>query len=412
MKNSQSCRSCGTVLEHTFLDLGTSPFANSYVKIESVGEMEPFFPLYVFVCSRCLLVQLKDCSTPQEIFSDYAYFSSFSDIWLQHAEAYTNMINERLKLDKHSLVVEVASNDGYLLQYFMKKGIPVLGIEPAENVARVAMEKGVPTRVSFFGESSAQALLREGMQADLLIGNNVLAHVPDLNDFVSGLKTLLKPQGVITMEFPHVMRLMEKNQFDTIYHEHFSYFSFYSVEQVFRKHDVIIFDVEELTTHGGSLRIYAKHAGDSSKAIAPRVAELQTQEKLAGLEKLESYLSFAKKVHHTKRQLLSFLIQARENGKTIVGYGAPAKGNTLLNYCGIRTDFIEYTVDRSPYKQNHFLPGTRIPIYHPDTIKQTKPDYLLILPWNIQDEVMSQMAYVREWGCQFIVPIPEVRTYS
>ncbi|GJL60500.1 MAG: methyltransferase [Nitrospirales bacterium] len=411
MKNSQSCRFCGTVLEHTFLDLGTSPFSNSYVKAECLGEMEPFFPLYAFVCSRCLLVQLKDCSSPERIFSDYAYFSSYSDLWLQHVRVYTDMIQERIKLDERSLVVEVASNDGYLLQYFVKKGIPVLGIEPAENVAKVATEKGISTRVSFFGERSAQCLVEEGKQADLLIGNNVLAHVPDLNDFVRGLQTLLKPQGVITMEFPHVMRLMEENQFDTIYHEHFSYFSFVTVEQVFRSHGLILFDVEELPTHGGSLRIYARHEADHSKLVESRVAALQDREKKAGLQTLEHYLSFAEKVHHTKRQLLSFLIEAKEKGKTIVGYGAPAKGNTLLNYCGIRTDFIDYTVDRSPHKQGLYLPGTHIPIHDPDAIRETKPDYVLILPWNLKDEIMQQMACIRDWGGAFVVPIPEVRVY-
>jgi len=411
MKNSQNCRFCGTQLQYTFLDLGTSPFANSYVKAESLGEMEPFFPLYVFVCDRCLLVQLKDCSSPDRIFSDYAYFSSYSDIWLQHSSAYTDMIMERTKLNSRSLVIEVASNDGYLLQYFREKGIPVLGIEPAENVAKVACEKGVPTRVSFFGEQYAQTLVKEGVQADLLIGNNVLAHVPDLNDFVRGLKVLLKPQGTITMEFPHVLRLMEKNQFDTIYHEHFSYFSFFTVEQVFREHGLLLFDVEELPTHGGSLRIYARHDADYSQPVQPSVATLQDQEELAGLKELEGYLSFANKVHCAKRQLLSFLIAAKENGKTIVGYGAPAKGNTLLNYCGIRTDFIDYTVDRSPYKQGLYLPGTRISIREPDAIKKTKPDYLLILPWNIKDEVMEQMAFIRDWGGAFVVPIPEVMVY-
>jgi hypothetical protein len=412
MHYSQECRFCGTELKHTFLDLGTSPFANSYVKAESLGEMEPFFPLYVFVCEQCLLVQLKDCSTPDRIFSDYAYFSSYSDVWLHHASTYTDMILKRMKLNDRNLVVEVASNDGYLLQYFMEKDIPVLGIEPAQNVANVALEKGVPTRTSFFGEHYAQTLVGEGVRADLLIGNNVLAHVPDLNDFVRGLKVLLAPQGTITMEFPHVMRLIAENQFDTIYHEHFSYFSFFAVEQIFRHHGLILFDVEELSTHGGSLRIYARHEDDSSKPIEPQIQKLRAEEVAAGLTKLESYLSFAKTVHQTKRQLLSFLISAKEKGKTIVGYGAPAKGNTLLNFCGIRSDFVDYTVDRSPHKQNDFLPGTHLPIFHPDKIKETRPDYVLILPWNIKDEVMQQMDCIREWGGQFIVPIPQVRVYS
>jgi len=409
---SQKCRFCGTLLKHTFLDLGTSPLANSYVKAESLGEMEPFFPLYVFVCDQCFLVQLKDCSTPDQIFSDYAYFSSYSDIWLQHASAYADMILKRTKLDAHSLVIEIASNDGYLLQYFMEKNIPVLGVEPAENVAKVALEKGVPTRVSFFGEQYAQALVREGIQADLLIGNNVLAHVPNLNDFVRGLKVLLAPQGTITIEFPHLMRLMAENQFDTIYHEHFSYFSFLAVEQIFRHHGLILFDVEELPTHGGSLRIYVRHDVDNSRQVESRVKELQQQEEAAGLTCLESYLSFAQTVHRTKRQLLSFLIEAKEQGKTIVGYGAPAKGNTLLNYCGIGPDFLEYTVDRSPHKQGQYLPGTHIPICEPEVISKTKPDFLLILPWNIKDEVMQQMDGIREWGGKFLVPIPQVKVYA
>lgn len=412
MNCSQKCRFCDTLLTHTFLDLGTSPLANSYVKPESFGDMEPFFPLYVFVCEQCFLVQLKDCSTPDKIFSDYAYFSSFSDIWLQHARAYTDMITERTKLNAHSLVVEIASNDGYLLQYFMEKGIPVLGVEPAENVAKVAQEKGIPTRASFFGEHYAQGLVGEGVQADLLIGNNVLAHVPDLNDFVRGLKVLLAPQGTITIEFPHLMRLMSENQFDTIYHEHFSYFSFLAVEKIFRHHGLVFFDVEEISTHGGSLRIYARHDDDSSRPIESRVKSLQQQESAAGLTSLESYLSFAETVHRTKWKLLSFLIEAKEQGKTIVGYGAPAKGNTLLNYCGIGTDFIEYTVDRSPHKQGLFLPGTRIPIFEPGVIQKTKPDFILILPWNIKDEVMQQMDGIREWGGKFIIPIPHVKVSS
>ena len=412
MNSSHKCRFCGTFLKHTFLDLGTSPFANSYVKAEDLGEMEPFFPLYVFVCEQCFLVQLKDCSTPDRIFSDYAYFSSYSDIWLQHVSAYTDMITQRIKLNAQNLVIEIASNDGYLLQFFMKKNIPVLGVEPAENVAKVAQEKGIPTRVSFFGEQYAQTLVGEGIQADLLIGNNVLAHVPDLNDFVRGLKTLLAPQGTITIEFPHLMRLIAENQFDTIYHEHFSYFSFLTVEQIFRHHGLILFDVEEIPTHGGSLRIYARHDTDHSRPVESRVDELQKREAAAGLACLDSYLSFTKTVQVTKWKLLSFLIEAKEQGKTIVGYGAPAKGNTLLNYCGIGTDFLECTVDRSPYKQGQYLPGTRIPIFEPEIITKTKPDYLLILPWNIKDEVMQQMSSIREWGGKFIVPIPQVKVYS
>ncbi len=412
MQPSQKCRFCDTLLTHTFLDLGLSPLANSYVKVENLAKMESFFPLHVFVCDHCLLVQLKDYSTPYRIFSDYAYFSSYSDVWLQHASTYTDMITERTKLDTSSLVIEIASNDGYLLQYFMKKNIPVLGVEPAENVAKVAQKKGVPTRVSFFGEQYAQSLVQEGIQADLIIGNNVLAHVPKVNDFVRGLKILLASQGTITIEFPHLMRLMAENQFDTIYHEHFSYFSFFAVEQIFRQHGLILFDVEELSTHGGSLRIYACHEEDDSKSIGARVRDLQEQEAEAGLTNLESYLSFSQVVHQTKRRLLSFFIEAKEQGKTIVGYGAPAKGNTLLNYCGVRTDFVDYTVDRSPHKQGLYLPGVHIPILDPDVIKTTKPDYVLILPWNIKDEIMEQMDYIREWGGEFLIPIPKVRVCS
>jgi SAM-dependent methyltransferase len=321
------------------------------------------------------------------------------------------MIVERLQLQSESHVVEIASNDGYLLQHFVKQGIPVLGIEPAANVAQEAIQKGIPTVVKFFGEQTACELLSENKSADLIIGNNVLAHVPDLNDFVQGLKILLNPRGVITMEFPHLMRLMAENQFDTIYHEHFSYFSLLTAQSVFAAHDLVLFDVEELPTHGGSLRIYACHQGDHSKPVSHRVLELRDREEAAGFTKLEYYFTFEEQVKETKRKLLSFLIQAKQQGKSIVGYGAPGKGNTLLNYCGIRTDFLAYTVDRNPYKHGKFLPGTHIPIFHPDYIKQTCPDYVLILPWNFKEEIMVQMACVREWGGQFVVPIPEVKVY-
>ena len=406
------CRSCGTRLEHTFVDLGMSPLANSYIKPEQLNHMEPFYPLHVFVCAKCLLVQLEQFSTPHDIFSDYAYFSSFSDSWLAHAKNYVAMITDRFRLDHNSKVVEIASNDGYLLQNFVPRGIPVLGIEPAANVAEVAKKKGINTKVAFFGEKTAVDLCAEGWSADLIIGNNVLAHVPDLNDFVKGLKVLLKPTGLITMEFPHLLQLMEQNQFDTIYHEHFSYFSFLAVEQVFASHGMKLFDVEELPTHGGSLRIYACHDQDGSKPIGTRVWELKSREEAAGFGQLNHYLSFRPQVEATKRKLLSFLISARQDGKRVVGYGAPAKGNTLLNYCGVRTDLIDYTVDRSPHKQGHALPGVHIPIYAPEQILQTRPDYLLILPWNLREEVMQQMAHIREWGGQFVTPIPEVKIYS
>ncbi len=409
---SQShCRSCGTRLEHTFVDLGMSPLANSYIKPEQLNCMEPFYPLHVFVCAKCLLVQLEQFSTPHDIFSDYAYFSSFSDSWLAHAKAYVDMIADRFRLDRDSKVVEIASNDGYLLQNFLARGIPLLGVEPAANVAEVAKKKGINTRVAFFGEKTALDLTAEGWNADLIIGNNVLAHVPDLNDFVKGLNVLLKPTGLITMEFPHLLQLMEQNQFDTIYHEHFSYFSLLAVEQVFARHGMKLFDVEELPTHGGSLRIYACHDQDASKPIGARVRELKSREEATGFGQLNHYLSFGPQVEATKRKLLSFLISARQEGKQVVGYGAPAKGNTLLNYCGVRTDLIDYTVDRSPHKQGHFLPGMHIPIHAPDQIRQTRPDYVLILPWNLREEVMQQIAFIRDWGGKFVVPIPEVKVY-
>jgi 2-polyprenyl-3-methyl-5-hydroxy-6-metoxy-1,4-benzoquinol methylase len=406
------CRSCGSSLKYTFVDLGMSPLANSYLTQEQLSSMEPFYPLHVYVCEQCLLVQLQEFSSPVEIFGAYAYFSSYSDSWLQHAQTYVDRMVDLLKLNSKSQVVEIASNDGYLLQYFVTRSVPVLGIEPAANVAQQALKKGIPTHVKFFGEKTAFELADEGKRADLLIGNNVLAHVPQLNDFVKGLKIMLKPHGMITMEFPHLMRLMQENQFDTIYHEHFSYFSFITVDQIFNKHGLTIFDVEELPTHGGSLRIYAKHAEDTSKPISKRMVDLKAREQVNGCSNLDHYLSFAVKVSETKRKLLAFLIAAKEKGKTIVGYGAPAKGNTLLNYCGIRTDFMDYTVDRSPHKQGQFLPGTRIPIYDPEVIRTTRPDYVMILPWNLKDEIMQQMAFIREWKGQFIVPIPEVKVYS
>ncbi len=405
------CRSCGTTLAHTFVDLGMSPLANSYIKPEQRSRMEPFYPLHVYVCSACLLVQLEQFSSPHDIFSDYAYFSSFSDSWLAHAKRYVDMIADRFQLGRDSKVVEIASNDGYLLQNFVARGVPVLGVEPAANVAEVAKQKGVNTTVAFFGEKTARGLVADGWGADLIIGNNVLAHVPDLNDFVNGLKVLLKPTGLITMEFPHLVQLMEQNQFDTIYHEHFSYFSFLAVEKVFARHGMTLFDVEELPTHGGSLRIYARHAQDSSKPIGARAQDLKAREEKAGFGRLDHYLSFGPQVEATKRKLLSFLIAAKQEGKRVVGYGAPAKGNTLLNYCGVRTDFIDYTVDRSPHKQGHFLPGVHIPIHSPEKVRETRPDYLLILPWNLREEVMEQMAFIRDWGGKFVVPIPEVKVY-
>jgi len=401
------CRFCGSELKHIFADLGISPLSNSYLKSQDLYRMEPHYPLCVYVCDACYLVQLPVFESPEAIFEDYAYFSSYSESWLKHAKTYVGEMVDRFRFDGKSQVIEIASNDGYLLQYFKERGIPILGIEPAKNVAKAAQEAGIPTIIDFFGTQMAKELTREGKYADLLLGNNVLAHVPTLNDFVEGMKIILKPHGVITMEFPHLMRLIEENQFDTIYHEHFSYFSFTTVEKVFAKHGLVLFDVEELPTHGGSLRIYARHTEDNSKPVGVRVLELKEREEAAGFSRIEYYLSFEEKVKKTKRRILNFLVKAKEEGKSIVGYGAPAKGNTLLNYCGIRTDFIEYTVDRSPHKQGQYLPGTHIPIYPPDKIKETKPDYVVILPWNLKEEITDQMAHIREWGGRFLVLIPE-----
>ena len=409
---SNRCRFCSSKLKYTFVDLGMSPLCESYLDPAQLNQMEPFYPLHVFVCEQCFLVQLEEFVNPEDIFSEYAYFSSYADTWLQHAKDYTEMITRRFKINEQSLVVEVASNDGYLLQYFVEKGSNVLGIDPAANVAEAAVKRGVPTLVEFFGERVASKLAGKGKTADLLIGNNVLAQVPDLHDFVQGMKVLLKTTGVITMEFPHLVRLMEENQFDTIYHEHFSYFSFTTAEEIFAAHGLVLFDVEELPTHGGSLRIYACHAEDSSKTISQRIVELKAREETAGITKLETYFAFDEKVKETKRKLLDFLIKTKREGKSIAGYGAPGKGNTLLNYCGIRMDFIDYTVDRNPYKHGKFLPGTHIPIYHPDKLKATQPDYVLILPWNFKDEIMEQVSFIRDWGGRFVVPIPEMKIYQ
>jgi len=405
------CLFCGTPLRHTFVDLGMSPLCESYVSPAHLNSMEPFYPLHVFVCEKCLLVQLQEYVNPADIFSEYAYFSSYSDSWVEHARRYTEMITERLGLNGSSLAVELASNDGYLLQHFVQRGIPVLGIEPAANVARAAEERHVPTLVEFFDDRMARRLSAEGKQADLIIGNNVLAQVPGVNAFVEGIHLLLKPEGVLTIEFPHLMRLMQENQFDTIYHEHFFYFSFLAAEKIFAAHGLTLFDVEELPTHGGSLRIYGRHEKNSRLAVTERAKELHNRELNAGLMHLETYESFEMQVRETKRKLLELLIGLKRQGKTIAGYGAPGKGNRLLNYCGIRHDFLDYTVDRNPYKQGKFLPGTHVPIHSPDRIRETKPDYVLILPWNFKDEIMQQISYIREWGAKFIVPIPEARIY-
>lgn len=403
-----SCRFCRTPLRHTFCDLGMSPLSNRFLRADQLQQMEPFYPLHVYVCSGCHLVQLEEFQRPEEIFSDYAYFSSYSDTWIAHAERYAERMISRFGFDARSQIIEVASNDGYLLKHFRKHGIPVLGIEPAVNVARTAEAAGIPTLARFFGMRTAQELSEAGTRADLLIGNNVLAHVPDINDFVRGLKALLKPRGILTMEFPHLEQLMDNNQFDTIYHEHFSYLSFHAVERIFTSHGLALFDVEELPTHGGSLRIYAQHTGEGDHPVTPVVAALRGRELQGGVADLVTYTKFQQQVWATKRDLLAFLINARREGKTVAGYGAPAKGNTLLNFCGIRADLVEYTVDRNPHKQGRFLPGTHIPIHHPDRIRETRPDYLLILPWNLKEEIVRQMADVRSWGARFVVPIPHL----
>ncbi len=410
---SLACRFCRTPLKQSFCDLGMSPLSNANLRLEQLNDMEPFYPLHAYVCEACLLVQLDTFESPQNLFNDhYAYFSSYSDSWLAHAKAYVEDMTTRFKLGPANQVVEIASNDGYLLQFFVQNKIPALGVEPAGNVANAAREKGVTTLEKFFGVATATQLLKEGKAADLLLGNNVLAHVPDLNDFVAGLKILLKPNGVITMEVPHLLRLMQNNQFDTIYHEHFSYFSFLTAEKIFSAHGLTLFDVEELATHGGSLRIFGRHSADTSRPVMDRIGTMKEQEAAAGLDTPTGYTQFDQQVRETKRRLLEFLIESKQAGKTIVGYGAPAKGNTLLNYCGVRTDFINFTVDRSPHKQGAYLPGTHIPIFHPDKIAETKPDYILILPWNIKDEIMEQLAYVREWGAKFVLPIPQVEVVA
>ncbi len=403
------CRFCRARLRHTFVDLGMSPLCESYLTLDQLNAMEPFYPLHVKVCGECFLVQLDQYVSMEHIFTEYAYFSSYSDSWLKHSSNYVEMISKRLGLGEGSLAVELASNDGYLLQYFVKKGIPALGVEPAVNVAKVAEKKGVPTLVKFFGCQTARQMVANGQAADLVIGNNVLAQVPDLNDFVGGIRIVLRPGGVATLEFPHLERLMEENQYDTIYHEHFSYFSLITAEKVFAAHGLILFDVEEIPTHGGSIRIYIRHLEDSSKPVTPAVLRLRERELAAGLDRMETYATFAVQVMESKRALLELLIRLRREGKRVAGYGAPGKGNTLLNYCGIRTDFLEFTVDRNPYKHGRFLPGTHIPIHPPERIRERRPDYILILPWNLKAEIVAQLAYAREWGAKFIIPIPVAR---
>jgi SAM-dependent methyltransferase len=404
-----TCRFCGAALRSTFVDLGMSPLCESYLSRDQLNQMEPFYPLHVYVCGECFLVQLEAYVSAEHIFTEYAYFSSYSVSWVEHARVYAEQMIERLRLGPASHVVELASNDGYLLQHFVARGIPALGIEPAANIAEVANRQGVPTLVRFFGVPLARELTSAGKQADLIAANNVLAQVPDLNDFVQGMKILLKPRGVVTIEFPHLMRTMQGMQFDQVYHEHFSYFSFTTAECVLAAHGLTVFDVEELSTHGGSLRIFACHAEENSRPVEDRVPRLRSREAAAGLTRMDGYSHFAEAVKETKRALLSFLIEAKNSGKSVVGYGAPGKGNTLLNYCGVRSDLLDYTVDRNPYKQGKFLPGTHIPIDHPDRIQETRPDYVLILPWNLKNEIKQQLASIREWGGKFVVPIPRVQ---
>ena len=406
----ECCRSCGRHLPIPFLDLGNSPLSNAYLSEKDVHQPEIYYPLEVYYCPHCHLVQLDEFETPEHIFStDYAYFSSYSSSWLAHCRSYVELMVERFGLNRKSLVMEIASNDGYLLQYFKKFSIPVQGVEPAKKTAEIAIGKGIPTDITFFNTAYAREMVRTSHPADLIIGNNVLAHNPNLNDFVEGLHIGLKPQGIITMEFPHLMKMMENNQFDTIYQEHYSYFSLHAVQFLFREHHLEIFDVDELPTHGGSLRIYVKHEHNTSQEISSHVTGLLKKEEKAGLLDYTTYDQFRKRVESTKRILLQCLISIKNEGRMIIGYGAPAKGNTLLNYCGIRTDFLSYTVDANPIKQNHFLPGTHVPIRSPEQIKIDKPEYILILPWNIKEEIMDQLSYVHLWGGKFIIPIPEVR---
>ncbi len=406
-----ACRFCSSPLRVTFADLGMSPLANRFVPAAQASAMEPFYPLHAYVCEACYLVQLQDFSTPEDIFSDYLYFSSFSDSWLDHSRQYAERMISKENLSTGSLVVEIASNDGYLLQYFQQSGIRVLGVEPARNVAKYAVAKGVPTEVAFFGCETAKRLRAEGIQADVMAANNVLAHVPDINDFVGGVQEVLKPQGVMTFEFPHLLRQIEQVQFDTIYHEHYSYLSLLTAQKIFATHGLRIFDVEEISTHGGSVRVYVCHM-DASRQETARPGEVIRAEIEAGLQEIVTYERFATMAQKTKYDLLTFLIQAKREGKRVAAYGAPAKGNTLLNYCGVKSDLVEFTVDRSPHKQGRLLPGTRIPIRAPEAVREAKPDYLLILPWNLRPEIMQQMADIRTWGGRFVTPIPTVEVHA
>ncbi len=406
------CRFCKSRRLTNFVNLGKTPLSNSFLSKEHLRKKEKKYPLHVFVCNNCLLVQLDEFENPSKIFSEYAYFSSFSKSWLEHSKKFVKQMIKRYKIDEKNQVIEIASNDGYLLQFFKEEKIPVLGIEPAKNVAKIARKKGIPTVTKFFGIKTANELLKKGMEADLIIGNNVLAHVPNLNDFVSGLKILLKKDGVISLEFPHILKLIQKNQFDTIYHEHFSYFSFYTVKKIFLKHQLTIFDVNEISTHGGSLRIFIKHNKNKKIKIKNSVKNLIKKEKRCQINKIKTYKKFQPKIENIKKNIQQFFLTTKRERKIIVGYGAPAKGNTLLNYCEISKKDLEYTVDISPYKQGLYLPGTHIEIKNPKEIRKTKPDYVFILPWNLKDEILDQHKYIKKWGGKFITPIPKVKIIS
>jgi len=406
------CRFCKTPLIDRFADLVSSPPSNSFLTQEQLNEPETFYPLMLYVCNKCFLVQIDEYKKSDEIFDkEYAYFSSFSESWLQHAKSYVEMITQKLDLNQSSHVIEIASNDGYLLQYFKEKAIPCLGIEPAKNTAQVAREKGIEVVTRFFGQMLAEELVNTGKTGDLLIGNNVLAHVPNINDFVAGLKRALNAQGVITMEFPHLMKLVAFNQFDTIYHEHFSYLSLHTVEMIFASHGLTVFDVEQIPTHGGSLRIYAKHTEDTSRDISADVDILKQQEAAVGMLDIEYYQSFQQKIDAVKDDLLKFLLEQKRSGKTVAAYGAAAKGNTLLNYCGVKKDLIPFVVDVSPHKQGKFLPGIHIPVVYEEEIQKLKPDFVLILPWNLKSEISQQLSYIRDWDGQFVVPIPNIEIF-
>jgi SAM-dependent methyltransferase len=407
-----SCRLCGAPLRGTFVDLGKSPLCESLLTAQQLDDVEPFYPLHVRICAECLLVQLEAYVPAEEIFRDYVYYSSYSDSWVAHAAGYTEAVVERLRLDSSSLVVELASNDGYLLRHFIQRGIPALGIDPAANVAEAARELGVETIVAFFDSRLAGQLVADGRRPNLVVANNVLAQVPELNDFVAGIETVLAPDGVATIEVPHIVRLIEGLQFDTIYHEHYSYFSLTTLSRLFGDHGLEIYDVEELASHGGSLRVYLKRRDDDSHEVTPAVADVLEREHVGGYDTVDGYADFSRRVEQVKWELLELLIGLRREGRQVVGYGAPGKGNTLLNYCGIRTDLLDYTVDRNPHKHGKHLPGTHIPIYAPSRIEETRPDYILVLPWNLKREIMEQLAHVQKWGAQLVVPIPRPEVLS